>query len=421
MKSSLNVTRVARTNEYPQSKATGNSRRIDTVSDPYERLLADVHELAPVIASRAAEIENGRQIPSDLMDALRSIGVFRMFAPRSHGGMELDLPRGLLVIETLSKIDGSVGWVAMIGSGSAILAPLLPRDRFDHIYRNGPDVIFGGSAQPAGAAESIDGDWRVNGRWPFASGCQHADWLFGLCVMKKDGKPLPGPMEGVPLLKGCVLPARDWRIEDTWHVAGLKGTGSHHIVLEDAVVPAEDFFSIAEGTPCVPGPLYYAAPQLIPILHGAVHLGIAEAALSDLVAQANTGWQQQRTTKPARESEIFQYELGRIEADLRAAQAFFHAQAASHWRHAVAGTLKDEALLAEGIQSGIWIATTCSRVADACFALGGGMALYESSPLQRRMRDLHAAGQHAAVQQRHYFGAGALLLGNPAHTPRIGA
>jgi indole-3-acetate monooxygenase len=189
-------------------------------------------------------------------------------------------------------------------------------------------------------------------------------------------------------------------------------------------VSADNFVDLAEGTPCVPGPLYFAVPQLLPIFHGAFDLGMAEGALSALVELANTGWQQQRATKPTRESEIFQYELGRIEADLRAAQAFSHTQAASHWRHAVAGTLKDEALLSESTQSGIWIATACTRVADACFTLGGGAALYESSPLQRRMRDLHVAAQHAAVQQRHYVGAGARLLGNAVlgnavRSPRI--
>jgi alkylation response protein AidB-like acyl-CoA dehydrogenase len=298
MKSHLNVTPpAARTNKTPRSKAISkNFPGTGAVADSFECLLADIHELTPAITSRAAEFEQDRQLPSDLMDTLRSIGVFRMFAPRSHGGMELDLPEGLRIIEILSKADGSVGWAAMIGSGSAILAPLLARDRYDDIYRDGPDVVFAGSAQPAGVAESIDGDWRVNGRWPFASGCQHADWLLGLCVMKKDGKPLPGPVEGAPMVRGCLLPARDWRIEDTWHVAGLKGTGSHHIVLEDTPVHADNFVDIAEGKPCMPGPLYCAVQQLIPIMHSAVHLGMAEGALSELVELANTGRQQQRAT-----------------------------------------------------------------------------------------------------------------------------
>jgi alkylation response protein AidB-like acyl-CoA dehydrogenase len=206
-----------------------------------------------------------------------------MFAPQSHGGLELNLPMALEVISALGRIDGSVGWTAMIGSGSHIFAPMLPRETYERVYQNGPDVIIAGSIQPAGTAEAALGGWRVNGRWPFASGCQHADWVFGLCVMTAGGKPLPG-------------------------------------------------------------------------------------------------------------------------------EAFHQVQAASHWRHALAGTLKDEALLTQGTQTGIWVATTCVRAADARFALAGGSAVYKSSPPQRRMRDLHAAAQHASVHQRHYAAAGKTAL-----------
>ena len=137
---------------------------------------------------------------------------------------------------------------------------------------------------------------------------------------------------------------------------------------------------------------------------------MAEGALHDLIEMANTGRQQLRAPAPLRDSELFQAELGRISADLRAAQALLDAQVAGHWRHTLAGTLKDDALLAQGIQAAIWIAATCIRVADACFTLAGSVALYETSPLQRRMRDLHVAAQHASAQPRNYVNAGKLLL-----------
>jgi alkylation response protein AidB-like acyl-CoA dehydrogenase len=380
-----------------------------------ERLLADIGELAPDIAARAAEIEAGRRIPLDLVDALRTIGVFRIFVPESHGGLEFDLPTGVEIISALSRIDGSVGWTAMIGNGGSVFAPMLPRESYEQVYRDGP-VIIAGSIQPAGTAEATHGGWRVNGRWPFASGCLHADWLAGFCVMTEGGKPLPGPAgeDGPPLIRGFLLPARNWNIEDTWYVAGLKGTGSHHIAISDTVVPPENFFDFMGGVPCLPGPLYQAPPQLLPLLHGSFAVGVAEGALDDLVAHANTGRQQLRAPVPMRDSETFQGELGRIAAEVSAARAFLQAQVASHWRHALAGTLNDESLLTQGTQTAIWIATTCVRVADACFALGGGSAVYETSPLQRRLRDLHVAAQHAAVHQRHYVSAGRLLL----HPPR---
>lgn len=152
-----------------------------------QRLLADIRELVPHVTSRAAEIETGRRIPLDLVEALRSIGVFRMFVPQSHGGLELDLPTALEVIAALGRLDGSVAWTAMIGAGSAIFVPYLPRETYDQVYHNGPDMIIAASAQPAGMAEAVPGGWRITGRWPFMSGCQHADWILGFCTVT-DGR-----------------------------------------------------------------------------------------------------------------------------------------------------------------------------------------------------------------------------------------
>jgi alkylation response protein AidB-like acyl-CoA dehydrogenase len=391
------------------------------MSQTAQRLLADIRELAPHIISRAAEIEAGRRIPPDLVEALRSMGVFRMFVPQSHGGLELDLPTALEVVGALGRINGSVGWTAMIGAGSAIFVPYLPRETYDQVYRNGPDMIIAASAQPAGKGEAVPGGRRINGRWPFMSGCQHADWILGFCVVTEGEKPLPGPAgkDGPPMLRGFMLPARDWQIEDTWLVAGLKGTGSHHVTLRDTLVPAANSFDPVNGGPCQPGPLYQAVLRLIPLLHCAFAVGIAEGALDELVELANTGRQQQRAAGPMRASEIFQYELGRIEAELRAARAFCQVQAGSHWHHALAGTLNSEVLLAQGTQTAIWVTATCVRVVDACFAAGGGSALYESSPLQQRMRDLHVAAQHVGVQQRHYVNSGKLLLDSSAVNSKI--
>jgi alkylation response protein AidB-like acyl-CoA dehydrogenase len=376
---------------------------------PANRLFAGMRRLAPDIRSRAGDIEASRRIPPGLVKALRAIGVFRMVMPRSHGGFELDLPAALEILAALSKIDGSVGWTMAIASGGDLFAPLLPRDTYDEVYRNGPDVVLAGSSQPAGTAEATAGGWRVTGRWPFASGCQHADWMAGFCIMSDGGKPLSSGT-GAPVVRGFVLPARDWLIGDTWYVAGLRGTGSHHISLRDAFVPAANFFDLMKGEPCLPGPLYRAVRSFLPLLHASVSVGIAEGAVDELVELANTGRHQLRAPAPMRESEVFQHELGRIVGDLRAAQALLQVQATGHWRHALAGTLRDEALVTQATQTATWIATTCVRVADACFALGGGSALYDASPLQRRLRDLHAAAQHAIAQQRNYASAGKFLL-----------
>src|SRR5216684_6241403 len=87
---------------------------ITLVTNTAKRLLVDIGELASHVAPRASEIEAARRMPADLVEALRSIGVFRMFVPRSHGGLELDLPAALEVLQALGRIDGSVGWTAMV-------------------------------------------------------------------------------------------------------------------------------------------------------------------------------------------------------------------------------------------------------------------------------------------------------------------
>jgi alkylation response protein AidB-like acyl-CoA dehydrogenase len=228
--------------------------------------------------------------------------------------------------------------------------------------------------------------------------------------MTEGGKRLAGPDGKGPLVRGFVMPARDWQIEDTWYAGGLKGTGSHHIAMKDKVVPTAHFFDPENGSRALVGPLYQTVREILPLVHGAFAVGMARGALDELIELAGSGRQQLHAAAPLRESERFQYELGRIAAGARAAEAFQQIQAESHWRRAVAGTLKADGSLEEATEAGTWVTATCVRVVDACFALAGASAVYETSPLQRRLRDMHVAAQHAATHERHYVSTGKLLL-----------
>ena len=376
-------------------------------------MLADVAALAGQLKPRSAEFEAMRRMPLDVVDQLREIGVFRMYTPRSHGGLELDFPATLEVMTALARIDGSVGWIAMIGAGSQPFLSRLPRATYDGLYdRFGPDLIVAGSAAPAGRAEQVDGGYRVSGRWAFASGCQHAEVIFSGVVVTKDGAPVPGRVPGMPMIRHIVLPAEAWTIEDTWRVAGLKGTGSCHIRLSDHFVSDADVLDFG-GPSCLPGPLYAAPLQLVPLMHGAPAIGIAEGAIEDLVELAGSGKTQWGMTIAMRDSQLFQAELGRIDAEVQAARALQQSRIDRVWGRLLAGDMGPPTERAEAAQAAAWVTTTCVKAADALYALGGGSALYEDSPLQRRLRDLHAAAQHAAVQPRHYAVAGAVRLGHP--------
>src|SRR5690606_29962762 len=104
---------------------------------------------------------------------------FRLLLPTSHGGQGADLLSALEVLETLARADASVGWTVMIGAGSWIDLAGLPRATFDSLYADGPDAITAGVFNPTGTAVATGGGYRVTGRWAFASGCEHARWLFG--------------------------------------------------------------------------------------------------------------------------------------------------------------------------------------------------------------------------------------------------
>jgi alkylation response protein AidB-like acyl-CoA dehydrogenase len=365
-----------------------------------------LNKLIATLPVRALEIEQARRIPDDIVLQMKAAGVFRMFIPKKYGGLELDLPSIINAIAALARSDASVGWTAMIGAGSALFATLLPREAFERLYQDDPDTIIAGSTQLLGVIEERDGHWHAKGQWPFASGCHHATWMLAFCRPETGLQPEGGPLR----VTVVVLPADRWTILDTWHVPGLKGSGSDDIALDTIIDPNTDMFDFAQLRSTLEGPLYAGVMQMVALMHGAVSLGIAEGALDDLLAIAANGRQQERAPAPMRDTEAFQRDLGQVHADIRAARAALTAQTKSHWQHARAGTLATDAKLAEGTQTAIWAVATCRKAVDTCFALGGSAAMYEQSPLQRRLRDIHIAAQHNLMQPRHYQKAGKMLM-----------
>ena len=375
------------------------------------RILAATRDLAPRIAARAPEIEAARRLPLDLVAELRAAGFFRMLVPRSHGGLEVAYPHTIDVIAGLAAADGATGWTVMIGCESPQLFALLSRKGFDDVYSAGPDVVMAGAFAPQGRALPVTGGHRVTGRWGFASGCQHADWIFGHCVVG-DGAAVPA--EGAPPTLVCtLLPAKAWTIHDTWHTAGLRGTGSQDIELADAFAPELHSFVLFGGMPSLPGPIFVGALQQASLHIAAVALGIAEGALADLVEFAATRKRRLYGPVALPDSPIFQHKLGHAEADAFAARALLKSRAEELWAQACGSGTIEPAFMVRVIQTSAWVAETAARVVDVCYTVAGGSALYESSPLQRRLRDIHTLTQHASLQDTVFATAGAVRLGRP--------
>ena len=180
---------------------------IGNVEDPGEvtpdQLLSRIAALAPVIAQYAREMDQDRRLPEALASALKSARIYSMLVPRRYGGLELDAPSALRAISALARLDGSVGWNAMIGHVTSLIPFLANRTLCEDIFQDRGDHIIANSAQPVGNAERVAGGWRVTGSWPFASGCQNAEWISGACVMMESGSPIDASDGPGPMIRAC--------------------------------------------------------------------------------------------------------------------------------------------------------------------------------------------------------------------------
>jgi indole-3-acetate monooxygenase len=365
-------------------------------------VLDAARRLAPSISARAGEIEAGRRVPRDLLDDLVAAGVFRILRPTTHGGAEADLIGAMRLFETLARADASVAWVAMIGSSSWCDLVSLPRATFDELFA-APDAITAGAFAPAGTADTAEDGYRVSGRWGFASGCEHADWIYGNCVAGVDG--------GAPRLRTVVFDPAQVAIEDTWAVSGLCGTGSHHFHVDAVIVPAERTLDPMVHTPCLDTPIVRVPiASLIALAIASVAVGCAQGALDEIVGVAADKVPLFASGHLA-ESPTFQIELATAEAELRAARALIHEMADATWETASDGgelSLHDRARMRAG---SVWATERAADVVRTAFRGGGGSSIYTASPLQRRLRDIDAITQHFIVRRDTLVTAGAILAG----------
>jgi alkylation response protein AidB-like acyl-CoA dehydrogenase len=359
--------------------------------------------LAPSIAARAGEIEAGRRVPRDLLDDLIAAHVFRVLRPSSHGGIGADLAGAMRVYEELARADASVGWIAMIGSGSWLDLASLPRPTFDELFSGAPDVITAGVFSPSGSIAADDDGYRATGRWSFASGCEDADWIYGNCI--------EAVVDGVPRLRIAVFSPDQVVIEDTWTVSGLCGTGSHHFHVDSVVVPAERTLDPMADASSLDVPIVrIPVPGLLALAVASVAVGAARGALDDLVAlAADKVPLLDRGTLAA--NPTFQLGLATADTELSAARALIYETAEAAWEVAARDeelTLHDRARMRA---AAAWATERAADVVRAAYRAGGGGSIYAASPLQRRLRDVEALSQHFLVRRDTLTTAGAILAG----------
>lgn len=352
-----------------------------------------------VIAPLSARIEAERRLPPEAVGALVEAGVFKLLVPASLGGAEASLGTFLAVLEAIGHADGSAGWCAMIGASSGLMSGFLDPDVARRVY-GPPDAVTCGVFAPFGRAVPVDGGYRVSGRWPFASGCQHSQWRMG-----------GAKVEGQDEVRHMLFSADEARVVDTWDASGLRGTGSHDLEVSEVFVPASRSFSLLADRPRESSAIF-ALPFYGVLASGiaAVALGIARASVDALVALAGAK-QPQGSRRSLAHREGIQLAVARAEAKLAAGRAFLDDAAA----RAVAETEQDGAASVQArarLRLAASHAVTESAAAvDLMYEAGGGTSVYARHPLQRHFRDIHVATQHIMVGPASTSLAGRVLLG----------
>jgi alkylation response protein AidB-like acyl-CoA dehydrogenase len=362
---------------------------------------AALKALLAAIRERRTEFTANQQVSDDVVGMMKAAGIYRAMVAKRFGGDEMSPADFLRLIETIAQADGSAGWVASFGF-SAVYLSALPLPTLEKMYAGGPDVIFAGGIYPPQKAVAVEGGLEVSGRWAWGSGSTGAD-LIGVGI-KAEG----GSSSGLPLI--AVMPAEKVQIARNWDVIGLKGTGSHDMVVDKVVVPEEWTF-VRGGPSSLDTPLYaYSTLALAAQVLAVVGLGVARAALDELMALA--GGRASITGAPTLADRPYvQADLAKAEAALRSARAFFYEITEEAYATLVAGdvlTMKMRALLRLASTNAARIG---ADVTQAVYRLCGTTGIAADHPIARHMQDAMIVPQHAFLSDGTWQNAGRVLLG----------
>lgn len=383
---------------------------IQTMTRPATPSLA---ELEPIIRAHAADAEANHGLSKPVHDALVAAGLFKMFVPRSLGGLELDPVTGFELMEEISRIDSAAGWNLQIAASPVGMAILFPEATVREVFTP-QDAVVDGGFFPPGVLEAVDGGFRLNGRWSFVSGCQNAKWIVNPAIELKDGAPVMGP-DGQPVVRVCLYPASEATIIETWNPLGMRGTGSHDVAAENVFIPAERTaflrpFSI-EPNESFGGP--FANLGIMPTVLGnaVVALGIARAAIDEAIPIIQTKTPAHFQTQPGQRSTV-QGHLGRAEATLSAARAYFYESIRNAWAVADSGhPIGDEERKHLQLAAS-YAAESAANAVDLVHAAVGSTGVLEAQhAFARHFRDVHTITQHALCSPTRFESMGQVMLG----------
>jgi indole-3-acetate monooxygenase len=286
-------------------------------SDTATKLMKAARAFRSRILAERERIETDRRLPEGLTRELSRAGFFRMFLPAAYGGLDFTPLEAMEIYEELARADASVAW-CIWNANAHWTTPRLSKEVAQAVFAD-RDMILANSTRPSGRATVVDGGYRVTGRWSLVSGCQISNWFILMCIVHEDGKPRLTP-SGVQEFRFMLCRAVDCTIVDTWTVSGLRGTGSHDVVVENCFVPTA-YASFYDDPAVLTDPRYQIPPhsRAGPGL-GAIALGIARRAIEALVGLV-TEKRHERTGQSLSEDRGAQTRLAQAEALVRSARA----------------------------------------------------------------------------------------------------
>jgi alkylation response protein AidB-like acyl-CoA dehydrogenase len=375
-------------------------------------LLAAVESISTVVAAGAEEGERLGTLPPATVAAMLGSGLLALKVPEVLGGAEADPVTQLEVLEALTRAEPAAGWCLMVATTAIGLpAGFLPDDAVATIFAGGRVPPAAIAVMPTGTATPVDGGYRLTGRWAFASGVRHAEWLTAGVMVRRDAQDA-----GERFL--MVIPAAAAELHDNWKVAGLEATGSGDFSVREHFVPAAFAWNPATAAPRRGGALYrLGMPAFVTYEHVAFALGVSRKAIdaaTDLAQSTSRGFAipSSLATRPS-----FQGLLGEAEVRWRLLRAGALDLFEAAWTKVSGGTTLSRREQAELRSAATHATETAVEIATALFRAAGGSALYRSHVLQRCFRDINAGAQHLMVSEAAYERLGQIVLGFPDVDP----
>jgi alkylation response protein AidB-like acyl-CoA dehydrogenase len=337
---------------------------------------------AQTAARHAAAADADRRLPGAVVDALVAAGFTRSFVPAEFGGQAVGFGELTEAVATVGEGCASAAWVASLLAQGSRTAGYLPGQGRAQVWAKGADTLLVVGFVAQGAAEAVDGGWRLSGTWSYVSGVEFSDWALVLA------RPDPADPASARFF---AVPREEYGIVETWFSLGVRATGSHSLTLDGVFVPAHCSFAwdeLLQGRPTGSESPHHRVPLFAVngLTFGAPVLGAARGALTTAAA----GLRVPGGPPPGESARV---DYARSAGEIEAASLLMRRVA----EVADEGRFTDE-LLARGSRDSALAVDLLVGAVDRLFGRTGTRGQAETQPLQRFWRDVHSAGSHGVLR-----------------------